>query len=156
MTRQQACMLAKSLPLSHLCLILCDTIDCNPPGFSVHGILQARILEWVAMPSSRGVFLTQRSNPHLLRLLYWQAGSLPLVPPGKPQGNMSVQFSHSVVFRLLVTPWTAAHQACLSITNCQSLPRLMSIESVMPSKPSRPLSSPSPPTLNLSQHQGLF
>ena len=34
--------------------ILCDPMDCSPPGSSVHGILQARILEWVAMPSSRG------------------------------------------------------------------------------------------------------
>ena len=33
---------------------LCDPTDCIPPGSSVHGILQARILEWVAMPSSRG------------------------------------------------------------------------------------------------------
>ena len=31
-------------------------MDCNPPGFSVHGILQARILEWVVMPFSRGFF----------------------------------------------------------------------------------------------------
>ena len=37
-----------------LCLTLCDAMDCNPPGSSVHGILQARILEWVAIPSSRG------------------------------------------------------------------------------------------------------
>ena len=36
------------------CLILCDPVDCSPPGSSVHGILQARKLEWVAMPSSRG------------------------------------------------------------------------------------------------------
>ena len=36
------------------CLTLCNTEDCSPPGSSVHGILQARILEWVAMPSSRG------------------------------------------------------------------------------------------------------
>ena len=36
------------------CLTLCDPMDCSPPGPSVHGILQARILEWVAMPSSRG------------------------------------------------------------------------------------------------------
>ena len=36
------------------CLICCDHLDCSPPGSSVHGILQARILEWVAMPSSRG------------------------------------------------------------------------------------------------------
>ena len=35
---------------------LCDPLDYSPPGFSVHGILQARILEWVAMPSSRGSF----------------------------------------------------------------------------------------------------
>ena len=35
-------------------LTLCDPMDCSPPGSSVHGILQARILEWVAMPSSRG------------------------------------------------------------------------------------------------------
>ena len=37
------------------CLTLCDpTMDCSPPGSSVHGILQARTLDWVAMPSSRG------------------------------------------------------------------------------------------------------
>ena len=47
------------------------------------GILQVRILEWVAMPSSRGVFQTQGSNRHVLCLLYWQVDYLPLVPPGK-------------------------------------------------------------------------
>ena len=36
------------------CVGLCDPMDCSLPGSSVHGILQARILEWVAMPSSRG------------------------------------------------------------------------------------------------------
>ena len=44
-------MHAKSL---QSCLTLCDPKDHSPPGSSVHGILQARILEWVAMPSSRG------------------------------------------------------------------------------------------------------
>ena len=59
--------------------------------------------------------------------------------------------------RLLVTPRTAAHQAFLSITNSQSLLKLMSIELVMDGiQPSHPLSSPSPPAFNLSQHQGLF
>ena len=33
---------------------LCDSMDCSPPGSSVHGILQARILEWIAVPFSRG------------------------------------------------------------------------------------------------------
>ena len=36
------------------CLTLCDPMDCSPPGFSVHGIVQARILEWVAILFSRG------------------------------------------------------------------------------------------------------
>ena len=36
------------------CLTLCDPLDCKPTGSSVHGILQARILEWVATPFSRG------------------------------------------------------------------------------------------------------
>ena len=36
------------------CPTLCHPMDCNPPGFSVHGNLQARILEWVAIPFSRG------------------------------------------------------------------------------------------------------
>ena len=35
-------------------LTLCDSMDYSPPGSSVHGILQARILEWVAISSSRG------------------------------------------------------------------------------------------------------
>ena len=40
--------------VSQLCLALCDPTDCSPPGFSVHVILQARILEWTAFPFSRG------------------------------------------------------------------------------------------------------
>ena len=44
------CLCAKSL---QLCPALCNLMDCSPPGSYVHGILQARILEWVAMPSSR-------------------------------------------------------------------------------------------------------
>ena len=45
------CVCAKLL---QSCLTLCDPMDCSLPGSSVHGISQARILEWVAMPSSRG------------------------------------------------------------------------------------------------------
>ena len=39
--------------VAQLCPALCDPVDCSPPGSSVQGILQARTLEWVAMPSSR-------------------------------------------------------------------------------------------------------
>ena len=55
--------------------------------------------------------------------------------------------------QLFVTPWTAAYQAPPSITNSQSLLKLMSNELVMPSNH---LPSPSPPAFNLSQYQGLF
>ena len=36
------------------CSTLCNPLDCSPPGSSVHGTLQARVLEWAAVPSSRG------------------------------------------------------------------------------------------------------
>ena len=38
------------------CPTLCDPMDCSPPGSSIHGIFQARILEWVAISFSRGSF----------------------------------------------------------------------------------------------------
>ena len=66
----------------------------------------------------------------------------------------SVQFSRLVVSDS-ATPWIAAHQASLSITNSRSLLKLMSIEPVMPSSHII-LSFPSPPAHHPSQHQGLF
>ena len=48
------------------CLTLCNPVDCSLPGSSVHGIFQARVLEWVAIAFSQGIFLTQGSNPDLL------------------------------------------------------------------------------------------
>ena len=57
--------------------------------------------------------------------------------------------------RLFVATWTTVHQASLSIISSQNMCKFMSIESVMPSN-HLILSSPSPPVLNLSQHQGLF
>ena len=64
------------------CPTLRDPMDCSLPGCSVHEILQARILEWIAQfCAPPGIFPTQRSN---LCLLHWQAGSLLLVPLGKP------------------------------------------------------------------------
>ena len=42
--------------VTQLCPTLCDPMDCSPPGSSVHGILQARILEWVAILFSSAYF----------------------------------------------------------------------------------------------------
>ena len=70
----------------------------------------------------------------------------------------SVQFSSLQLLsrvQLFATPWTTACQASLSITNSQSSAKLMFIESMMPFN-HLILLSPSPPALNLSQHQGLL
>ena len=67
-------MRAKSL---QSCPTLCDPMDCSPPGSSVHGIFQARILEWVAF--LWGIFPAQGSNLCLFCLLHCQAGSSPPV-----------------------------------------------------------------------------
>ena len=48
------------------CPTLCNPIDCTPPGSSVHGILQARMLEWGSHSLLQGIFLTQGLNPGLL------------------------------------------------------------------------------------------
>ena len=90
-------------------------MDYSPPSSSIRGILQERILEWVAMPSSRGSSWP-RDWTASLKSLHWFS---------------SVQLLSQ--FWLFATPWTAAHQASLSITKSRSPPKLMSIESVMPS-----------------------
>ena len=74
-----------------VCLTLCDPMDCSPPGSSVHGILQARILECAATPSSRG-----SSRPGIKptsHVLHRQAGSLPPATPGKPLGPSEAIFT---------------------------------------------------------------
>ena len=48
------CGLKVKVLVAQSCPTLCDPMDCSPQGFSVYGILQAGILEWVAIPSSRG------------------------------------------------------------------------------------------------------
>ena len=67
-------------PVAQSCLILGNPMS----GSSVHGIFQARILEWVAISYFRGIFLTQEWNLCLLHLLHWQAHSLPLCHLGSP------------------------------------------------------------------------
>ena len=57
-----------------LCPTLCHPMDCSLPGSSIPGILQARILEWVAIPFSRGIFLTRELKsglPHCRQILYY-------------------------------------------------------------------------------------
>ena len=95
-------------------------MDCSPPGSSVYGILQKRILEWVAMPSFRdipspGIEPASLMSPALAGRFFttcitWETHILLF---------SSVQLLSCVW--LFATPWTAAHQASLSITNSWSL-----------------------------------
>ena len=70
--------------VSQSCLTLCDPTDSSPPGCSVHGISQARLLQWAAISFSRGIFLTQGSNLQVLCLLLCQGVFFTSEPPGKP------------------------------------------------------------------------
>ena len=72
--------LEKKVEVTQLCLTLSDSMNCSPPGSSVHGILQATVLEWVALPFSRGSSAPgiEPWSPTM------QVYSLLSVPPGKP------------------------------------------------------------------------
>ena len=95
-----------------LCPTLCGPMDCSLPGSSVLGILQARILEWVAMSSSRRSYPTQGLNPGLLGLLRLQASFLPLVPPEKPG-----VFTSHLIFQLISSSLLPAVSTCLFSTS---------------------------------------
>ena len=69
--------------LFQLCLTLSNPME--PSVSSVHGIFQARTLEWVAMPSSRGSSRSRVRTRVSSSLLHCQASSLSLAPPGKPR-----------------------------------------------------------------------
>ena len=79
------CLHAQSLQSR---LTLCDLMDCSLPGSSVQGILQASILDWFVVPSSRGSAPPRDRTGVSLQILHWQSGSLPLAPSGKPYWNI--------------------------------------------------------------------
>ena len=83
-THTQGSPAAAAAKLLKSCLTLCDPIDGSPPGSPIHGILQARTLEWVAISFSNA----------------WKR---------------KVKVKSLSRVRLLVTPWTAAYQALLSM-----------------------------------------
>ena len=119
---------------------LCNPTDCSPAGSSVHGILQARILEWTAIPFSRGY--------------------------SRPRDRSWVSRIEGRVFTIC----RSVAQLCPTLCdpmNCGTpgfrvphhLPELAQTHDHRVGdaiQPSHPLSSPSPTALNLSQHQSLF
>ena len=109
-----ACMRSQSY------ITLCDPMDCSPPGSSVCGIFQARILQWVAISSSREPFpprdQTCISSASCIAGRFFTAE-----PLGKPQNMLMQKLNnmHPAALKWLgllrylyyLTPWTAAYQA---------------------------------------------
>ena len=110
------------------CQTLCDPMNCISPGPSIHGIFPATYWSGQPFPSPRDLdtIVTEIVPFSEQTYVCWRDRIV------REFGmDMSVQsLSH---IRLFVTPWTAASQASLSITNSWSLLKLMSIEMVMPS-----------------------
>ena len=83
--------------VAQLCPTLCIPVDdYRPPGSCVHGVIQARILEWVAISSCRGSS-PPRHQTHILWLLHWQVDSLPLSHLGSPyyvHPTLDFQYCH--------------------------------------------------------------
>ena len=149
--------------LCQSCLTPRHPMDCSPPDSPFHGILQVRILGWVAMPSSRG-----SSNPWIqlksLTSPVLAGGFFIIVPPGKCINQYTFPFPLLFQFSSVTqscptlcdpmnrsTPGLPVHHQLLEFTQTHVRP-----SSPCATKPSHPLSSPFPPASNPSQHQGLF
>ena len=128
---------------------------CNPMDYAIHGILQARVLEWGFAPPfpSPGDLPNPGIKPRSSTL---HADSLPCEPPGKPT--------------LIMVQFSSVAQSCPTLCdpmNCSTLGlpvhhQLLEFTQTHVHRvgdaiqPSHPLSSPSPPAPNPSQHQSLF
>ena len=82
---------AKSL---QSCPTLCDSMDGSLPDSSVRGDSPDKNTGVSCHALLQGIFLTQGLNLHLLRLLHWQGGSLPLAPPAKLNIYKSIYINH--------------------------------------------------------------
>ena len=133
--------------VDQLCLTLCNHMDCNLPDSSVHGILQARILEWVAISYFRG-----SSWPRDQTQISYTAGRFFTI-----WATSSVQFSS--VSQSCPTPCNPMNRRMPGLPVHHQLPEFTQTHVHRVSnaiQPSHPLSSPSPPAPNPSQHQSLF
>ena len=82
--------------------LFCNLVGCSPPGSSVHGISQARILKWVAVYFSRG---SSRPRDQIWGLLYWQMDFLPLNHWGSPHFLYFIYFLCIFTFYISYNLW---------------------------------------------------
>ena len=139
-------------------------MECSPPSSSVHGILQARILEWVALPSSTGssqprnqtcmsyVIISKRHQTSLVISRSWISQASKILNKIKFSQFSSVTQSCMTLRHLMdhSTPDLPVHHQLPEFTQTH----LHWVSDDI--QPSHPLSSPSPPSFNLSQHQYVF
>ena len=124
------------------------------PGSSVRGIFQFRILEWVAISSSRESSL-RRALTHISCVFCTAGGFLPAEPSGKPLFYTLLLFSHPVMSNSA----TPTHCSMPGLPVCHHLSELVQVHVHCISdavQPSHPLTPSSPFALDLSQHQGFF
>ena len=134
------------------CLTLCDPMDYSPPGSSVHGVFQARVLKRIAISFSRGsrhpgVEPMSPVSPTVA------GGLFTTKPPGLSLS--SVQFTCSVLSGSL-QPHGLQHARLPCPSPTPGVAQTHGLLAGDAIQPSHPLSSPSLPTFNLSQCQGLF
>ena len=150
----EPCEVAQSCPT------LCNPMDCSLTGSPVHGIFQARILEWFAISFSRmnleAIILSQISRSQKVNATWFHFHVESKVVTLTETGS-SVQFSSVAQSCLTLcdpmncnTPGLPVHHQVLEFTQTH-IHRLSDAI-----QPSHPLVSPSPPAPNPSQHQGLF
>ena len=113
-------------------LTLCDPMDCSPPGCSIHGIVQARILEPVAIFSSRGSSQPRDKSPHLL---HWQKDSLPVSHLGSPEIKHTIMEMKNVfnvlVSRLDMVKESVSLKKCLTSVPCLNLVLMLALQTVL-------------------------
>ena len=108
------------LSLLQSCLGLCDLMNCSLPGSSLHRILQAKILEWVAMPSSSGSsWLWDQTHVYYV-YLHLQVGSLPLTLLGKCIPNFWPPKSSAIQNDCLLVWGTVTYSAVVTTAVSQS------------------------------------
>ena len=128
-------------------------MDCNPPGSSAHGISQVRILEWVAISFSRGSSWP-RNQTQVSCIGRWILYSW---ATGEAQRFLSVQLNS--VLQSCPTLCDPMNFSTTGLPVHHQLPEFTRTHVPWAGdaiQPSYPLSCPSPPALNLSQHQGFF
>ena len=99
------------------CPILCNLMDCSPPGSSVRGVSQARILEWVVIPFSRGSSRHRDWTHIFYRFLFTVSQIMNYYSPNDSPEKVPVTRKHEKRFKDQLEMWLAAHPFNKLLTN---------------------------------------